>query len=160
MARHTFVKEVEYSTGRLGWVTDVSVSEETVNIPTNSEIKRVVAESVEQIVHDISLRDRKLDKAAEQAAAAAKDAAEAKEEVKRLVETARETFREVIEEMLAPHYHLLALLAQHLGIELPAVAEKPKTIAEHPIGEEINEKPAVIKKKKTVVRRAKKKGGA
>ena len=122
MARHTFVKKVELNT-KLGLVTGWSVSEEPVNIPTNSEIKRVAAESVERLVHDISLRDRKLAKVAKQAATAAKDAAEAKEEVKRLVEAARETFREVIEEMLAPHYRLLAQL---LGVELPTEKMKQK----------------------------------
>ena len=58
------------------------------------------------------------------ALAAAKDAAEAKEAVERLVETARETFRDIIAELLDPHYRLLA---QHLGIELPTTAAKPKT---------------------------------
>ena len=154
MARHTFVTE-SHAFGD---------EKKTVEILSRSEVEDIAAEAAKgansSLIRKLAAQDRKLASAAEQAAAAAKDAAEAKEEVKRLVETARETFREVIEEMLAPHYRLLALLAQHLGIELPAVAEKPKTIAEHPIGEEINEKPAVIKKKKTVVRRAKKKGGA
>ena len=59
------------------------------------------------------------------ALAAAKDAAEAKEAVERLVETARETFRDVIAELLEPHYRLLA---QHLGIELPTAATKPKAV--------------------------------
>ncbi len=59
------------------------------------------------------------------ALAAAKDAAEAKEAVERLVETARESFRDVIAELLEPHYRLLA---QHLGIELPTAAAKPKAV--------------------------------
>ncbi len=123
MDRHTFVKKVKCTKNLFGLVTGVSASSEPVNIPTNSEIKRVAAESVEQLVHDISLRDRKLAKVAKQAATAAKNAAEAKEEVKRLVEAARETFREVIEEMLAPHYRLLAQL---LGGELPTEKMKQK----------------------------------
>ena len=151
MARYTFVTESH-------WGGD---EKKTVEILSRPEVDDIAAEATKAansgLARRISSLDRKLAKAAEQVAAAGKDATAAKEKVKRLVETARETFREVIEEMLAPHYRLLA---QHLGIELPAVTENTKTIAGHPMDEEINAKTTVVKKKKTVVRRAKKKGVA
>ena len=151
MARHTFVTESH-------WGGD---EKKTVEILSRLEVEDIAAEAAKAAnsgwARRISSLDRKLAKAAEQAAAAGKDATAAKEEVKRLVETAREAFCEVIEELLVPHYRLLA---QHLGVELPVVAEKPKTTAEQPMGEEINEKTPVVQKKKTGVRRAKKKGGA
>ena len=74
MSNHSFVTELELTT-RLGVVTDVIVTEEIVNIPTNSEIRRIATETIKQFVRDIALRDRKLDKAAEQAKSAAKEAA-------------------------------------------------------------------------------------
>lgn len=106
-------------------------------------VKRIVADALaplcEEIDRDNAKRDRKLVKATEQAKAAAKEAAEAKEAVERLVETARETFRDVIAELLEPHYRLLA---QHLGIELPIAAAKPKAVEKKlPVSERNTPKP-------------------
>jgi hypothetical protein len=115
MARHTFVTGIEVH--GYGVLTGVDYFDETIDVPSKSDIRNLISEETGQISHDIDLQNRKLAKAVEQAKAAAKDAAEAKEAVERLVETAQETFREVIVKLLAPHYRFLA---QHLGIDLPA----------------------------------------
>ncbi len=150
MARYTFVTESH-------WGGD---EKKTVEILSPAEVEDIAAETAKEanrgLGRRLSSQDRKLAKVVEQSVAAAKDAVEAKEEVKRFVETARETFREVIEELLAPHYRLLA---QHLGIEVPAPMEKPMTIAKERLDEKAGEKKTVTPKQPAALRRMKAKGG-
>ena len=130
MAQHTFITDIDFTKFKLfgyGVLTDWEYYNETIDVPSKSDIRKLIAKETGQISHDIGLQNRKLAKAVEQAKAAAKDAAEAKETVERLVEMARETFRDVIAELLEPHYRLLA---QHLGIELPTAAAKLKVVEE------------------------------
>lgn len=132
MARQTFITDINVSKVGLcgyGVLTDLEYYDETIDIPSKSDIRKLIAEETGQITHGMDMQNRKLAKAAEQAKTAAKDAAEAKEAVERLIETARETFREIIAELLEPHYRLLA---QHLGIELPTTAAKPKAATKEP----------------------------
>ena len=111
MAKHTFVTESH------AWGDE----KKTVEILSRTDVADIATKAMEDCSSDFSRKllaqERKLAKAAEQATDAFKDASSAREMAEKLVETARETFRDVIEELLAPHYRLLA---QHLGIEMPA----------------------------------------
>ena len=123
MARHTFVTASHTTYDET----------KTVEILSRSEVANIASREVEtavsEIARNLKSQERKFSKAAERATAAAKDAALAWDEVQRLVETARETFRDVIAELLEPHYRLLA---QHLGIKLPATTAKPKAATKEP----------------------------
>ncbi len=130
MARHTFITTVgaeKVGFRGHGVLTDVTYDDETVDIPSKSEIRKLITEEIGQVTQDINLLNRKLDEVAEQAKAATKDAAAAREAVERIVETARETFRDVIAELLAPHYRYLE---EHLGIKPPDFENaKPKPLS-------------------------------
>jgi predicted CopG family antitoxin len=135
MARYQFITSIELTKVRVKdglWgsgvdvVKEVEYNDKTINVPSESDIRKFVAEETVRITHDIALQSRKLTKTAEQAAVAAKDATEARETVERMVETARETFRDVIEELLAPHYRRLAALAAAAGIEVPEETTEQK----------------------------------
>lgn len=141
MARHTFVTE-SHTFGD---------EKKTVEILSRSEVRAIVEDVVAELqrgieeINDDKQRiwdildqfkprpphgtkgayEKTVREFRDAAFAAAKDSAEAREAVERLVETARETFCDVIAELLEPHYRLLA---QHLGIELPAAAAKPKAV--------------------------------
>lgn len=141
MARHTFV-----TTSHMTWDET-----KTVEILTRSEVKKLVAEALDDAIIDLNAELRKCAKTAEKAEtlseSANADASAAREEVARLVETARELFQEVIAETLAPHYRLLA---QHLGIELPSQEDTgrkaPKALSKKVVK-------AVSAKAKTVTKR-------
>ncbi len=123
MARRSVVTSISASTDHSRWIGDyvdfLEWQEEQFDIPTKSEIRKILAEETESIERSVASQSRKLAKMAEQAAAASKDAAAAREMVEKIVETAREVFSDVIEELLAPHYRRLAALAMAAGIEVP-----------------------------------------
>lgn len=116
MKKHTFVTDIETSSGVFGQLTDCRYYTKTIDIPTQSDIRAAVKEEIAARAGRIQDRLKHVEERASR-----KAASEAKELVDSIVEQAREAFAETIKELLMPHYHLLE---QHLGLKSPGETAK------------------------------------